>query len=156
MPNPSTKLQKVANFFIAESNENHKALTNKKLQKLAYYAQAWNLVFNDDVLFDEPIEAWIHGPAIRVLYNKYKKYSYFNINEAPSIPSFEDKIKSVIEDVWAVYGKFDADYLEVLTHNEEPWLAARGNAETSERTAKIIDTALMKSYYAGLLKSVKA
>jgi uncharacterized phage-associated protein len=33
-------------------------MTTWKLQKLVYYAQAWSLVWDDDALFDEEIEAW--------------------------------------------------------------------------------------------------
>ncbi|MGH7196310.1 MAG: Panacea domain-containing protein [Candidatus Saccharimonadales bacterium] len=156
MNEPSEKLQRVANYFIATSHDADKVITNKKLQKLVYYAQAWNLVFNDNPLFTDPIEAWIHGPAIRTLYSKYKKYSYNTIAEEPQVGKLAAKEQAVLEDIWAIYGKFDADYLEALTHNEEPWLAARGNAETDERTSITIDPDLMKSFYARLLKTVKA
>ena len=32
-------------YFIKKTNKNMKAITNKKLQKLLYYIQAWYLVF---------------------------------------------------------------------------------------------------------------
>lgn len=39
-----------------------------KLQKLAYYAQAWSLVWDDAPLFSERIEAWANGPVCPDLY----------------------------------------------------------------------------------------
>lgn len=32
-------------YFIKKANENGKTVSNKKLQKLLYYVQAWHLVF---------------------------------------------------------------------------------------------------------------
>ena len=43
-----------------------------KLQKLCYYCQAWSLVWDEEPLFHENIEAWINGPVIPVLYQKHK------------------------------------------------------------------------------------
>ena len=58
----------VADYFLYKANKEKKPITNKKLQKLVYYAQAWSLVLNNKKLFSEPIEAWVHGPAVRSLY----------------------------------------------------------------------------------------
>ena len=33
-------------------------ITTWKLQKLVYYAQAWHLVWDEEPLFDEEIQAW--------------------------------------------------------------------------------------------------
>ena len=52
--------QEVADFFIKFSNEHGDNLTNLKLQKLLYFAQAWYLVFYKRPLFDNEIQAWVH------------------------------------------------------------------------------------------------
>jgi len=153
---PSETLQKVTDFFLVKSNQASRPLTNKKLQKLAYYAQAWNLVFNDDVMFKDPIEAWIHGPAIKSLYLKYREYGYLGIKASPALPAFDEKIQNTLDNVWAVYGKYDGNYLELLTHNEEPWIEARGNAEINEPTNIEIDPTRMKTFYAKLLSDVQS
>ena len=44
------------------------AMTTWKLQKLCYYSQAWSLVWDDEPLFTEKIEAWANGPVIPDLY----------------------------------------------------------------------------------------
>lgn len=46
-------------------------MTTWKLQKLVY-CQAWSLVWDDDVLFPEEIEAWANGPVVRELYNAHR------------------------------------------------------------------------------------
>ena len=43
-----------------------------KLQKLVYYSQAWSLVWDDQLLFNDPIEAWANGPVIRSLYDRHR------------------------------------------------------------------------------------
>lgn len=51
-------------------------ITPLKLQKLLYYAQAWSLVFRGKALFYEDIEAWVHGPVIPLVYQRYKHHGY--------------------------------------------------------------------------------
>lgn len=156
MNQPSKKLQTVADFFIAKANRQSKGITNKQLQKLVYYAKVWNLVFNNkQELYSEQIEAWVHGPAIRNLYARYKKFGYLPIVESPVLPnSFSKTELQVLEDVWSVYGKYDGDYLELLTHSEQPWIDARGQVDTSQRTNTIITNESMTSFYSGLAKSI--
>ncbi|MDY6802276.1 MAG: DUF4065 domain-containing protein, partial [Cyanobacteriota bacterium] len=39
-------------------------LSAMKLHKLLYYSQAWSLVWDEQPLFSERIEAWANGPVI--------------------------------------------------------------------------------------------
>jgi len=140
----------IAKYFIARNNKEKKGLTNKKLQKLLYYAQAWNLVFNNKKLFNNDIEAWIHGPAVPSVYAKYKSFGFNDINEKVDEKDFQNLKKNeirVLNAVWNIYGKYDADYLETLTHNEEPWLKARRDALPYQASSSVIPPALMKEYY---------
>ena len=75
------KIEDVAKYFIYLANKDKKVITNKKLQKLVYYSQAWSLVMNDKKLFKDPIEAWVHGPAVRSLYVQYKNFGFSPIQE---------------------------------------------------------------------------
>lgn len=66
------KPQDVADYFIWLANDSGSFISNLKLQKLVYYAQAWYLAIYGQSLFDEDFEAWVHGPIIPSLYQKYK------------------------------------------------------------------------------------
>ena len=157
MPKLSKELRKISDYFILLANKNGKKITNKKLQKLVYYTQAWSLAIRDKALFNEPIEAWIHGPSIRELYREYKRFGFNPIEKKID----EDKInldnetKELLDEVWDVYGKFDANYLEYLTHSEEPWQKAREGLEGYLHSSNEIKHEYMKDYYRKLLKETK-
>jgi len=146
-------------YFIKKANENKEAITNKKLQKLLYYIQAWYLVFYDKPLFKDRIEAWVHGPAIRSVYQHFKLHGYQPIEIEVSEETFENKIdkdkKELLDEVWNVYGKHDAFYLERLAHNEEPWIKARNGIEIYEASDAEISLESMKNYYNKLLEDAK-
>lgn len=146
----------IAKYFIWKANKEGKKISNKKLQKLLYYAQAWNLVFNDKPLFKEKIEAWIHGPAIWNVYQEYKKFGFDDINLfVPESEISEIKEKELLNSVWEVYGKYDARYLEELAHSEEPWQKAREGADSGEICRNVISPKLIKEYYTKKLQSAK-
>ena len=58
----------LAKAFLAISE-----MTNKKLQKLCYYAKAWYLAIYDQNLVEEQFHAWVHGAVQPALYFQYKK-----------------------------------------------------------------------------------
>ena len=149
-PKPTVPLQKVADYFLCLATENKKPISNKKLQKLVYYAQAWNLVFTGNMLFKDPIEAWLHGPAVRNLWHTYKDYGYQPIQVSPTKPKLDDDKNLLLDEIWRVYGKHDADYLEALTHSEKPWQQAREGLEANQLSSIEIDTDVMKVYYSEL------
>jgi uncharacterized phage-associated protein len=116
----------VADWFIARTNSDEEFgenITNLKLQKLIYYAQGFNLAWYGEPLFDEPIEAWMHGPVVRSLYDRYQSYKSNPIPTRedfdPSI--FDDRTANLLEEVYGTYGQFSAWGLRNLTHEEAPW-----------------------------------
>lgn len=148
----------IAEYFINKSQMAGKAITNKKVQKLLYYAQAWSLVFSGKKIFDDQIEAWVHGPAIPSIYFEFKKFGFGNISITINEGDFadlSDEEGRLLDNVWNAYGKFDADYLELLTHNEEPWQMARGGCTVDEYCNNEINTDLMKEYYGRRLEEIK-
>ena len=54
---PVTTLSKLVDYFIWFANDVGSYLSNQKLQKLLFYAQAWYLAFEEKPLFDEDFEA---------------------------------------------------------------------------------------------------
>lgn len=150
-------IQEITEYFIYLSNKEKRPITNKKLQKLLYYAQAWYLVFNGKELYEDKIEAWVHGPAIPHIYGQYKEYGFSPITQDIELKDVEitDEIKVFLNDIWKLYGKLDADYLELLTHQEEPWIVAREGLSSGDPSKRVIDTNLMKKFYTELLAKVR-
>lgn len=152
----------VADYFIYKSNFDNKArrtISPLKLQKLIYYAQAWHVTLNDGKkMFDENIEAWVHGPVVPSVYRKYKHYGYNFISEEikqlpPKLNEKEYKnIKKTLELVWELYNELDAKTLEKMTHSEAPWQQARKGIPNHEASNRIISTQSMRDYYKKYLK----
>jgi len=113
----------VAYFFLKKAHDHNAQITNLKLQKLVYYASVWHAVFYNKKLFVEPIEAWIHGPAIPSLYRYFKRFGFCSIEveniDKINLP-FSQETLNFLNNIWEVYGKYDAAYLEALTHSELP------------------------------------
>ena len=149
----------VAEYFIdkanKEKNKEKKHITNKKLQKLLYYAQVWSLVINNEKLYPEKIEAWVHGPAVPVVYRKFKVFEFNPIKLDTSAISFNFSKKQLdlLDNIWSVYGKYDAEYLELLSHSELPWQEARNEMSVSESSHNVISLVTARKYYAGKFKS---
>ena len=156
MTTKNTKVQEVAKYILYLANRDKENVTNKKLQKLVYYSQAWSLVFNEKKLFNDRIEAWIHGPAIRSLYSKYKRFGFDPIEQEVKLGTvgLTKKEKDLIDQVWNVYGKLDAAYLEMLSHSEEPWQKARRGLPSYESSETEISTDTMQSFYKTKLETV--
>jgi uncharacterized phage-associated protein len=161
MPKKTKKIGaiNIAEYFIGKGNEEMVVISNKKLQKLVYYSQAWFLVLKNEKLFSDKIEAWVHGPAIRILYVKYKKFGFSPIKKEADvnlIKSISDNTKEFLNDIWKVYGKKDAGYLEMLTHSELPWQDAREGLQNSESSNNEITIKSMKSFYTEKLREVQS
>lgn len=148
----------IAEYFIDKANQEKQLITNKKLQKLVYYAQAWSLVLKGQKLFDESIEAWVHGPAIKSVYSRYKSFGFSPIHkeiDEVSLIGLSKETKRLLDNIWSIYGKFDGDYLELLTHSERPWQEAREGLQGSENSENEISMKTMKSFYSQKLEDSK-
>ncbi|MBB1558532.1 SocA family protein [Candidatus Saccharibacteria bacterium] len=136
-----------------------KGVSNKKLQKLLYYTQSWTLVFHNRKAFSDDIEAWIHGPAVPSVYREFKKFAFnpipSSVIENHNIINIDEGVASVVDDILTVYGKYDADYLEALTHTEQPWQDAREGYKPFEISQAIISPDSIKKYYGQKLKEAQ-
>lgn len=133
-------------------------MSQKKLQKLIYYSQAWSLVFlGEDIVNGIKFQAWVHGPVNYQLRTMLAEFGWNEI-ELSTRPSekevnstFSDKQLEVLNEVWNAYGRFSADQLEVLTHREEPWLEKRLGLEPYEASANEISNETMKKFYSKMV-----
>ncbi len=147
--------KQVANFLLVECRERGDILTNLKLQKLLYYAQAWFLAIHGKPLFSEDFQAWVHGPALPSQYKRFKKYEWRPILEEnispPKITNAD--ISSHLIEIVNVFGVETACSLELMTHNEKPWQAARAGIPKDQPSIAIISKELMRSHYKSQLKN---
>lgn len=141
--------QIIADFILRYTKDRGEEVSNLKLQKLVYYAQAWYLAIKDKPLFPDDFEAWIHGPVIRKLYNRYRKYGWKPIPVPDDLryPELKKPLKSFLEEVVNVYGRYEGWELERLVHTEAPWNNARKGVADTEPSTNIIPKEDMKVYY---------
>ena len=87
-------IRDVASWFLSQDS-----MTHKKLQKLCYYAQAWYCALYDgSPLFEDEIQAWVHGPVVPSLYPVYADYKWIPIPKAEfDAGILEDKVLDVLE-----------------------------------------------------------
>jgi len=143
----------VSLLFLKWAYSDGDVITNLKMQKLLYYAQAWHLVYFDKPLFNENIKAWDLGPVIPSVYNEYKEFG-----ASPIIIEIKEQIENnydvhTLKFLLAVYGnyiKYSAHELVNITHNEKPWIESY-----EENKSNTIDCRLIKEYYTKLLNDTK-
>jgi uncharacterized phage-associated protein len=133
MNQPLLHAQDVAEYFLANVDEEAgDNISNLKLQKLLYYAQGFHVAMHDgDPLFSEPVVAWDHGPVVEAIYFRYSKHGWQGID--PPI-AFDNSVyppdtRELLDVVYGVYGQFSAKRLELMTHDEPPWMNTSRNAE---------------------------
>ncbi|WP_187487352.1 Panacea domain-containing protein [Duffyella gerundensis] len=146
-------IKDLCDYIIVKSAEAGSELSNLKMQKLAYYADAWHLAFYNEKLIDENFQAWIHGPVSRQIYDRFlatkSLYSEITISDCSSdfdesrIASKKAHIDSVLE----AYGKFTGAQLEEMTHREEPWIKAREGYRSTQRCEAQLDNDVIRDYY---------
>ncbi len=143
------KVEQVIQFFLSKGS-----MTPKKLQKLLYYAYAWTIALLNESpdkiefkLFDEPIQAWVHGPVIPRIFHEYKKYGWGVIPKSESKEIFSEDVLDILNQVWDVYGAFTADELEAITHRETPWKEARGTLPAYATCDYVISDESMFKFY---------
>ncbi|NQU66475.1 MAG: DUF4065 domain-containing protein [Candidatus Marinimicrobia bacterium] len=150
----------VANYFIKKSEEDSISITNMKLQKLVYFANAFYLAMKEECepLFRERIQAWKWGPVVEDLYHEFKEFGgsgiqrpavrklYLTeesdlISEYYPIPEDEFSI-SVLDIIWTIFKDVSASDLSNMTHVEgSPWDIVFKKGE------KYIDSELIQKFY---------
>lgn len=146
-------INKLADYIITKLSEGGEELNNLKLQKLAYYCDAWHLAFFDKKLVDVNFQAWIHGPVSRELYDRFSfsKSLYSDISLEDRSPDFQMEFESSyathIDTILEAYGKFSGAQLEEMTHREKPWIEARKGYRPSQRCEEVLDSAVIRDYY---------
>lgn len=141
----------VSDFLLIDSRDRGDVLTNLKLQKLLYYAQAWYLALYGAPIFEEDFEAWVHGPVLPSQYHRFKEHEWRPIQGKIHMPgAFPRALNNHLQKITTTFGTETATALEMMTHQEAPWLRARrGLASTTSSNAKISKD-IMKEFYRGM------
>ena len=124
-----------------------------KLQKLVYYSQAWNLVWEEEELFSEDFEAWANGPISPKLYLIHSGEFLITSNMFTNIPDDLTDIENEnIDKVLSYYRDKTSQWLSDLSHMEDPWKNTRIDAgvKIGEQCSEIIKKGDMHLYYSGL------
>ncbi|HAB65833.1 MAG TPA: hypothetical protein DCE23_00550 [Firmicutes bacterium] len=140
------KAIEVAKWFI---NELHPEPL--KLQKLLYLAQGFSFAFYDRELFEDNIEAWVHGPVVPIVYHEYSSFKYNPISMNYELNDFSKDDQDVLNYVKDNYAKYDSKFLEEMTHNQEPWLMSRDGLDPDEKSDKTISKSAIASYFTSFI-----
>lgn len=137
----------VAEFILSETGE----IPAMKLQKLVYYSLAWSLVWDNQPLFKDEVQAWANGPVVPNLYSAHRgqylvKSGMFNGDPSNISADGMETIKAVLRD----YGDKTPHWLSELTHLEDPWKNAREGLEDGVRSTRTITPGSMAEYYGNL------
>lgn len=142
----------IANQLLIYSADNGgELMTNMKLQKMLYYQQGFHLAYFGTPLFDEDIEAWMYGPVVPSMYEKYKGYGRNGIEPDRTMQfAFEKKNElALFNEVCKVYGAYSAIGLMNMTHDETPWKST----PTGEGEGHIIAKEKMQLFFKKRLKN---
>lgn len=113
----------VANALLLMADGVGEPLSNMKLQKMLYYEQGYHLAYFDSPLFPDNFEAWLYGPVVPRVYDKFKSYGNGLIppgRGAAELALTGDE-RNLFEQVFHVYSAYSAIGLMRLTHKEAPW-----------------------------------
>jgi uncharacterized phage-associated protein len=124
-------------------------ITALALQKTLYYAQGFYHAFYGDFLFADDCEAWVHGPAYRGVYGKYKEYRFEPIKETSHFDEsiLSEQEISVLNCVIKYFCCYSGKVLEDMTHTESPWLETRGALQPSALSNRIIEKDIISAYF---------
>jgi uncharacterized phage-associated protein len=136
----------IANYILEKLGR----MTAMKLEKLAYYSQAWSLVWDERPLFRERIEAWVNGPVVPNLYRVHR--GQFDVKEWPygDPDNLSVVQRETVDIVLDFYGNKSSQWLSDLTHSEQPWKDARQGLAPMDRGGNEITRASMHEYYSSI------
>ncbi|SCX61261.1 Uncharacterized phage-associated protein, partial [Klenkia marina] len=120
--------------------------TAHDLQKLVYFAQAWSLAWDGRALFDDRIEAWPNGPVAPRLFREHRlQYTVHRVAGDPE--ALDEHDQAVVDAVVEFYGRMGPARLVELTHEDQPWLDARGDLPADAPSQRPITGQAMRRFY---------
>ena len=136
--------------------ERRTPLTAMKLQKLLYYSYAWHLVWDEEQLFQESIEAWANGPVVPAIYERHRGQFRLEIWPWGNPANLQENERETVDVVLSVYGDLGAHELSNMTHREPPWRDARTGLLPGQRSNVRIQDSAIFEYYDSLYEEAQA
>ena len=143
---PKIQVFDVAAYILQRTG----SMTTMKLQKLVYYSQAWSLVWDEEPLFEENIEAWANGPVVRELFDYHRGMYEISAMPIGNPRLLNQEQQETIDAVLEYYGDKSAQWLIELTHIEGPWKQARKGLPPLERGSRVMSLDTIADYYSSL------
>jgi uncharacterized phage-associated protein len=155
----------VANSILNSADRLMLPLTHMALQKIAYFAHGLYLAAHSSVLIKQPIEAWDHGPVVRVIYDAFRTAGDAPIRTraqrtdpvtrevAIVAADLEQETASFVEHVVRRYGHIHASELRRMTHEpggpwHQVWHAPGGRVTLGMR----IDNDVVKQHFVAAMR----
>lgn len=112
----------VADYLVQLAARDGVELDQLKLQKILYFIQGWSLSSYGKPAFTGEIEAWRHGPVVRSVYDKFRKYGRQPItpDDPPEI-NLPESVRAYYESVWNLYKNYTGPQLADMTHKHDAW-----------------------------------
>lgn len=129
--------------------ENLGSVSTMKLQKLAFYSQAYHLVNYGAPLFPEEFEAWANGPVAPDLFRKHRgefviSRGFFGPLNSGALSEAE---RATVNHVLSRLKDWTGAQLSNLTHSEAPWQEARAGLAPNARSTRPIANQRIRTFY---------
>ena len=126
--------REVSNYILKLAIDSGRTLTQMSLLKMIFYAHGWYLASLGIPLFKQPVEAWEHGPVVKVVRDAFKSFGkkpIFGFAERIDLETGE--LKSLgfqlspadeifVSDIYLLYVEKSAFQLSDMTHEKNsPW-----------------------------------
>lgn len=146
LPKSEKKIDGVIRYLLLKCED----VTPLSLQKLLYYSQSFNKIFNGKFLFTDDCEAWVHGPVYRETYYKYREYGH-NVIDTVKLETdnfaLSAEERELLDYVVKYFGCYSGKMLEHMTHSERPWAVTRKDLKPDEYSYDAIPKDLIESYF---------
>ncbi len=126
------------------------SMPTARLHKLVYYSQAWSLVWDEEALFPEEVEAWIDGPIVRDLFEVHVDVYRLDRLECGDPDALNEDQRDTVDAVLKYYGDKPPQWLSDLARLEDPWKDARRGMPGNVRGNKVIPKAELAAFYGSL------
>lgn len=124
-------------------------LSTMKLQKLAFYSNAFSLVADGRPLFPETFQAWVNGPVCPALYSAHRGGFIVGLgtfSDHVGTDGLGERSRRIVECAHGVLGYLDGNGLSELTHRETPWVEARGGCGNADCCSSVITNESIRSF----------